>query len=155
MMSLLGHNGCKTKNIVLTIPLLYKLLECAKTNPSMDVAMIMERIVSFSDGVSALTTEVFDCIVSPVDCQSLTQDGCCVDTSMVQKYGEDFEIEMPSFEEPSCCGYDISQYESQPLEICVSTDGDIETVSDCGIENCEEHSETEDMIQQIIRLGKL
>ena len=61
-----SNKPSKDKNIVISFSLLMRLFEWCHEDAKDDVAMhkVMEKLVSFNDGVNPLTIDVYDCLIN-------------------------------------------------------------------------------------------
>lgn len=108
--SMLGNNLGKSseKNLVLSFSLLMRLFEFMHEDAKDDVAMhkVMEKLVAFSDGVTPLNMDVYDCLIADVQTKSSEEEMSSEeDLQMAYDLGQEYAM---CGEELSSCGRDYS-----------------------------------------------
>lgn len=133
MLGCSNSNGCmsvsskpsKEKNLVISFSLLMRLFEWCHEDAKDDVDMhkVMEKLVSFNDGVNPLTIDVYDCLIDCVkdsssnDVQNAYELGqeCAQDGQCLSSQGRDYSIvagEIISNEKDNGCGASNQEIEN-------------------------------------------
>ena len=94
----------KEKNLILSFSLLMRVFEWCHEDAKDDVEMhrVMEKLVSFNDGVNPLTIDVYDCLIAD------SQKDCCStnhDLQMAYDLGQEYA---ENGDKLSCDGRDYS-----------------------------------------------
>ncbi len=108
--SVLGNNLGKSneKNLILSFSLLMRLFEFMHEDAKDDVAMhkVMEKLVAFSDGVTPLNMEVYDCLIADIETKEDGEEMASEeDYDCAYELGQEYAM---SGEELSSCGRDYS-----------------------------------------------
>ena len=174
------NDFCKQddKSIKISFSLLMRLFEWCHEDAKDDVEMhkVMEKLVSFNDGVNPLKIDVYDCLISDLestnmasnddlDCAYNLGQECAMNDEELSSDGRDYSIvagEIITDEKDNGYGASNDEIEQfwQGYENCMKPTtidldcGDSSAYAGC-MNNCDLDDETEEEILKLIKLSQM